>query len=73
MLMTSVYEIDCLCGSKFQTANLNGKCAECSRPFSIESWQVRHTLTADGKVIRTENLKQPVVRTHASRPAVQSR
>jgi len=49
----SVYEVECLCGEKVRTAGPEAKCGNCGRDIALESWQVRHTLTAQGVVINS--------------------
>ncbi len=53
MLETSVYVIDChQCGAKIQSQTLNAACEKCGLEIRVESWQIRHTLTAEGLLIQ---------------------
>jgi hypothetical protein len=49
----SFFELDCAnCGEKIRTASKNAECPKCGVTVEIESWQVQHTLTPDGLLIR---------------------
>jgi len=47
----SVYEVECLCGEKVRTLGKTATCEKCGREIEIESWQIRHTITANGLLI----------------------
>jgi hypothetical protein len=51
MNQLSVYELECLCGEKVRTLGKFATCGKCGREIEIESWQIRHTITANGLLI----------------------
>jgi hypothetical protein len=51
MNQLSVYEVECLCGEKVRTLGKAAICGKCGREIEIESWQIRHTMTAQGLLI----------------------
>lgn len=54
----SVFEIVCLCGEKVRTYTMTAKCEKCSREIRLESWQIRHTLTAEGLLVENSQVKK---------------
>jgi len=45
----SVYEVECLCGAKVRTLGKTATCAKCGREIVLEEWQVRRSMTPDGR------------------------
>jgi hypothetical protein len=58
MELYSVYEVDCLCGEKLRTYGKTVTCEKCGREITLESWQIRHTLTADGLLVENSQVKK---------------
>ena len=56
MRQWSIFEVDCLCGEKVQLIGNISTCEKCGRLIELESWQIRHTLTAEGLLV--ENPKK---------------
>ncbi len=54
MTALSVYEVECVCGEKVRTLGKTAVCGECGREIVIESWQVRHTRTAAGLLVESD-------------------
>jgi hypothetical protein len=53
MNLHSFYELDCAnCGEKIRTASKTAECPNCGLIVEIESWQVQHTLSPEGLLIR---------------------
>ncbi len=48
----SVFEVVCLCGEKVRTRTMKATCEKCGRKIQLESWQIRHTLTAEGLSVK---------------------
>ncbi len=51
MIYNSYYEVDCVCGEKVRLNGTSATCGKCGREIYVESWQVKHTLTAAGLLI----------------------
>lgn len=52
-MTASIFEVDCICGAKVRMFGKAAPCGKCGRVLEIESWQVQHTMTAEGLLIRT--------------------
>lgn len=52
---TDVYEVWCLCGEKVRVTGKTAKCHKCGREIELESWQVKHTMTAAGVLLKAES------------------
>ena len=50
----SYFQVDCECGEQVRFTGTVTVCAECGRRIRIESWQVEHTRTPDGRITRTD-------------------
>lgn len=50
--MTSIFEVECICGAKVQMLERAAVCGKCSRVLEVESWQVEYTMTAEGKLVK---------------------
>ena len=50
----SVYELHCVCDRKgpIRTTSLSVICDHCGRQLVIESWQIQHTLNAQGLLMK---------------------
>lgn len=58
MRLMSIYEVDCLCGKKVQMPGMTGTCENCGRLIELESWQIQHTMTAQGLLVKNSDKKK---------------
>lgn len=62
---TSIYVIDCCTpecakkNNKIRSTTLDAKCPECGLEIRVESWRIKYTLTAEGKLINEKGEECP--------------
>lgn len=50
----SVYAVDCPCGEHVEMLGKTTVCEKCHRELTVESWQIRHTMTAEGLLLENQ-------------------
>jgi len=55
----SFYQVDCAnCSKPVKSAGLKTVCPHCGVIIEMESWQIQHTLTAEGLLVKNGSSKK---------------